>query len=44
MGLVINGPDRSGEIIEFPKIDGTIIRAKITSPIFYDPDGEKQKV
>ena len=44
MGLVINGPDRSGEIIEFPKIDGTIIRAKITSPVFYDPDGEKQNV
>ena len=44
MGLVMNGPDRSGEIIEFPKIDGTIIRAKITSPVFYDPDGEKQNV
>lgn len=44
MGLVMNGPNRSGEIIEFPKIDGTIIRAKITSPVFYDPDGEKQNV
>jgi len=40
----MNGPDRSGEIIEFPKIDGTVIRAKITSPVFYDPDGEKQNV
>ena len=44
MGLVMNGPDRSGEIIEFPKIDGTVIRAKITSPVFFDPDGEKQNV
>ena len=44
MGLVMNGPDRSGEIIEFSKIDGTVIRAKITSPVFYDPDGEKQNV
>ena len=44
MGLAMNGPDRSGEIIEFPKIDGTVIRAKITSPVFYDPDGEKQNV
>ncbi len=44
MGLVMNGPDRGGEIIEFPKIDGTVIRAKITSPVFYDPDGEKQNV
>ena len=44
MGLVMNGPDRSGEIIEFPKIDGTVMQAKITSPVFYDPDGEKQNV
>ena len=44
MGLVMNGPGRIGEIIKFPKIDGTVIRAKITSPVFYDPDGEKQNV
>ena len=44
MGLVMNGPERHGEIIEFPKIDGTVMRAKITSPVFYDPDGEKQNV
>ncbi len=44
MGLVMNGPERDGEIIEFPKIDGTVIQAKITSPVFYDPDGEKQNV
>ena len=44
MGLILNGPSREGEIIEFPKIDGTIIPAKITSPVFYDPDGEKQNV
>ncbi len=44
MGLVMNGPERDGEIIEFPKIDGTVMRAKITSPVFYDPDGEKQNV
>ena len=44
MGLILNGLSREGEIIEFPKIDGTIIPAKITSPVFYDPDGEKQNV
>ena len=44
MGLVINGPSREGEIIEFSKIDGTIIPAKITNPVFYDPNGEKQNV
>ena len=30
--------------IEFPNIDGTVMQAKITSPVFYDPDGEKQNV
>ena len=44
MGLVLNGPDRMGELIDFPKLDGTVIKAKIVSPIFYDPDGEKQNV
>ncbi|MEM8777167.1 MAG: sarcosine oxidase subunit alpha family protein [Pseudomonadota bacterium] len=44
MGLVKHGPDRMGEVIEFPKLDGTIVKAKIVSPIFYDPDGEKQNV
>jgi sarcosine oxidase subunit alpha len=44
MGLVVNGPSRDGEVLEFPKIDGTVVRAKITSPVFYDPNGEKQNV
>ncbi|MEM1238121.1 MAG: sarcosine oxidase subunit alpha family protein [Pseudomonadota bacterium] len=44
MGLVLNGPDRMGELIDFPKLDGTVSKAKIVSPIFYDPDGEKQNV
>ena len=44
MGLVLNGPDRMGEVIEFPKTDGTIIKARICDPVFYDKDGEKQNV
>ena len=44
MGLVERGPDRMGEVLEFPKLDGTVVRAKIVSPVFYDPDGEKQDV
>ncbi len=44
MGLVLNGPDRMGEVIEFPKIDGHIIQARICDPVFYDKDGEKQNV
>ncbi|MEO0567627.1 MAG: sarcosine oxidase subunit alpha family protein [Pseudomonadota bacterium] len=44
MGLIKHGPDRMGEVIEFPKLDGSIVKAKIVSPVFYDPDGEKQNV
>ncbi|WP_135506383.1 sarcosine oxidase subunit alpha family protein [Roseovarius aestuariivivens] len=44
MGLVHNGPDRMGEVIDIPKVDGTVIKAKIVSPVFYDPEGEKQNV
>ena len=32
------------EVIEFSKIDGNVIPTKITSPVFYDPNGEKQNV
>ena len=44
MGLVLHGPDRMGEVVDFPKIDGVIVRAKIVDPVFYDKDGEKQNV
>ena len=44
LGLVKNGPDRMGEIVEFGKIDGSLIKVKITDPVFYDKEGEKQNV
>ncbi|QGX98788.1 sarcosine oxidase subunit alpha family protein [Roseovarius faecimaris] len=44
MGLVHNGPDRMGEVIDFPKVDGTVVKAKIVDQVFYDKDGEKQNV
>ncbi|MGJ8588026.1 MAG: sarcosine oxidase subunit alpha family protein [Yoonia sp.] len=44
MGLVHNGPDRMGGVIEFNKIDGTTVRAKIVDPVFFDKEGEKQNV
>ncbi|WP_294607995.1 sarcosine oxidase subunit alpha family protein [Roseovarius sp.] len=44
MGLVLDGPDRMGDVIEFPKVDGGIVKAKIVDPIFFDKDGEKQNV
>ena len=44
MGLVLNGPDRMGEVIEFPGTEGATYRAKIVDPVFYDKEGEKQNV
>ena len=44
MGLVLDGPDRMGDIITFPKVDGSEVQAKIVDPVFYDKDGEKQNV
>ncbi|NVO55704.1 sarcosine oxidase subunit alpha family protein [Rhodobacteraceae bacterium B1Z28] len=44
MGLIKHGPDRMGEIVEFPGTDGKIYKAKIVDPIFFDKDGEKQNV
>ncbi|MEX3015373.1 sarcosine oxidase subunit alpha family protein [Gymnodinialimonas hymeniacidonis] len=44
MGLVHKGPDRMGEVIEFNTVDGELIKTKILSPVFYDPEGEKQNV
>lgn len=44
MGLVEHGPDRMGEVLTFARTDGGVVEAKIVSPVFYDPDGEKQNV
>ncbi|MEM9755118.1 MAG: sarcosine oxidase subunit alpha family protein [Pseudomonadota bacterium] len=42
MGLVHRGPDRMGEVLSFNRVDGGRIKARIVSPVFYDPEGEKQ--
>ncbi len=44
MGLVLNGPDRMGETIQFNKVDGSTVATKIVNPVFYDTEGEKQNV
>jgi sarcosine oxidase, subunit alpha len=44
MGLVLNGPDRMGEVIEFNKVDGSTMAAKIVDPVFFDKEGAKQNV
>ena len=44
MGLVERGPDRMGEVVTFKGAGMQSYKAKIVSPVFYDPDGEKQNV
>src|SRR6056297_817797 len=44
MGLVLDGPDRMGEVIEFTAGGDDTIKAKIVNAVFFDPDGEKQNV
>jgi sarcosine oxidase, subunit alpha len=44
MGLVKYGPDRMGEVLDFPVDNGRIVKARIVDPVFYDKDGEKQNV
>ncbi len=44
MGLVVRGPARLGEVVEFNTIAGGVVPARIVSPVFYDKDGEKQNV
>ena len=44
MGLVHHGPDRMGEVIDIPKVDGTVVKAKIVDPVFFDKEGAKQNV
>jgi sarcosine oxidase, subunit alpha len=44
MGLIANGPARMGEVVEFNKVDGSTVKAKIVDAVFYDKAGDKQNV
>ena len=44
LAMVKAGRQRRGEIVHCPLADGRRISARIVSPIFYDPDGERQRV
>ncbi|PZO67116.1 MAG: sarcosine oxidase subunit alpha family protein [Paracoccus denitrificans] len=41
MGLVLHGPDRMGEELEFPVPGGESFRAVICDPVFYDKEGTR---
>ena len=42
--MVRRGPERMGEVLEFPKVGGGSVMARIVDPVVYDKDGEKQHV
>jgi sarcosine oxidase subunit alpha len=44
MGLVLHGPERMGEVIEFATVERGNVAARIVDPVFYDKKGEKQNV
>ncbi|WP_375552379.1 sarcosine oxidase subunit alpha family protein [Rhodophyticola porphyridii] len=44
MGLVLNGPERMGEVLSFNTVSEATVEARIVSPVFYDPEAEKQNV
>ncbi len=44
MGLVRHGPDRMGEVLDFPGDNGKIFKARIVDQVFYDKEGAKQNV
>lgn len=44
LGFVTGGQKRMGETVYYPLVDGTVIEAEICSPVFYDPEGERQNV
>ena len=41
MALVMRGQERMGETLYVPRLDGTIAKARVTSPIFLDPEGSR---
>ncbi|WGV17128.1 sarcosine oxidase subunit alpha family protein [Fuscovulum ytuae] len=44
MGLLLRGPDRMGEVVEFNTVKGGTVKARVVDPVFYDKEGEKQNV
>ncbi|MBS0564709.1 MAG: sarcosine oxidase subunit alpha family protein [Proteobacteria bacterium] len=44
MGLVRHGPERMGEVLDFPGDGGKVHKARIVDQVFYDKEGAKQNV
>lgn len=42
LALVKDGRRRMGEVLQAPLADGRVIRARVASPVFLDPEGARQ--
>ncbi|HXV12321.1 MAG TPA: sarcosine oxidase subunit alpha family protein [Burkholderiales bacterium] len=42
LALVKGGASRMGEVLHAPLADGRVIRARVASPVFLDPEGARQ--
>ena len=41
MALVLRGPERMGEVLEFPVAGQETYKARIVDPVFYDKEGSR---
>jgi sarcosine oxidase, subunit alpha len=44
LAMVRRGRERMDEVVYSPMADGRVIKARITSPVFHDPEGARQNV
>ncbi len=44
LAMVKRGRERGDEVLCAPQGDGRVLRGRITSPVFYDPEGARQHV
>ncbi len=41
LALISSGRERHGEHVYIPTLEGKVLRAEVTEPVFYDPEGER---
>ncbi|SNT68889.1 sarcosine oxidase subunit alpha family protein [Paracoccus seriniphilus] len=41
MALVRHGPERMGQVLEFPLPSGEVLKGRIVDPVFYDKEGSR---
>lgn len=42
LALLKAGRDRAGDVVWAPRLDGSAVKATVTGPVFYDPEGKLQ--